>query len=164
MQRLAICLALIAASGLALSADSDDQEWKEKPIQKVVRLLKEMQDQVQKEADEDEDMMDKLGCWCDTNEKEKTKASAINTQKITDLTAAIEEYTAKSAQLKVDIENLKTQVGEQTGSLDTATALREKESAEFHASEKDAVQNIASLKTAVMKLEKVQPSALDQES
>lgn len=162
MRTLALLLTLVAASAVV---DSDsDKEWKEKPIQKVVRLLKEMQAQVQKEADEDEDMYDKLGCWCDTNEKEKTKASAINTQRITDLTAAIEEFTAKSAQLKVDIENLKTQVGEQTGSLDTATALREKESAEFHASEKDAVQNIASLKTAVMKLEKVQPSALDQES
>merc|ERR1719428_2581485 len=156
MQRLAICLALIAASGLALSADSDDQEWKEKPIQKVVRLLKEMQDQVQKEADEDEDIYEKLGCWCDTNEKEKSKASAINTQRIADLGAAIEEFTAKSAQLKVDIENLNKQVAQQTDSLATSTALREKEAAEFHAYEKDTVQTIASVGTAVQRLEKVQ--------
>merc|ERR1719359_223029 len=96
-------LALLSVS--ATASDNSEREW-EKPIQKVVRLLKEMQAQIQKEADEDEDMYDKLGCWCDTNEKEKTKASAINTQRITDLNAAVEEYTAKIAQLKVDIENL----------------------------------------------------------
>merc|ERR1719421_249022 len=118
MRSFLILLSLLAVSAISKVDDTnEDEEWKEKPIQKVVRLLKEMQAQVQKEADEDEDVYEKLGCWCDTNEKEKSKASAINTQKIADLTAAIEEYTAKSAQLKVDIANLEKQVEEQTGSL-----------------------------------------------
>ena len=78
-------LYLIFASATALQVDNSDseKEW-EKPIQKVIRLMKEMQSQLDKEAKEDEDMFEKLGCWCDTNEKEKTQANAINGQRITD--------------------------------------------------------------------------------
>merc|ERR1719284_1121933 len=96
MRAAVILLALASIAAGRSNSDDSDKEW-EKPIQKVVRLLKEMQTQIQKEADEDEDMYEKMGCWCDTNEKEKTKASAINTQRIAGLNAAIEEYTAKSA-------------------------------------------------------------------
>jgi len=151
------------ACAQAFNMENDDREW-EKPIQKVIRLMKEMQSQLDKEAQEDEDMMEKLGCWCDTNEKEKTQASAVNTQRITDLTAAIEELTAKSASLKTDIGELKKQVEASTASLEESTAMREKESAEFFASEKDAIQNIESVKGAVMALGKVHGGSLSQES
>merc|ERR1719299_141402 len=136
----------LLTSSCAINARSSDDS-SEKPIQKVIRLMKEMQSQLDKEAKADEDMYEKMGCWCDTNEKEKTKASAINTQKIADLGSAIEEYTAKSAQLKSDLASLEKSIADSQGSLDESTALREKEAAEFHANEKDAVQNIASLKT-----------------
>jgi chromosome segregation ATPase len=142
-----------------------DESNGEKPIQKVVRLLKEMQAELDKEADEDEDMMEKLGCWCHTNEKEKTKAIADAKNKITELGASIEEFTAKSAQLKTDIENLKTEVAEKSTGLEESTSLREKESNEAYESEKDAIQNIESVKGAVMALGKTQDgAALPQET
>jgi len=160
-------LFLTFALGAAFSVDFSSDS-KEKPIQKVVRLMKEMQSQLSKEAEADEDMYDKLGCWCDTNEKEKTKALAINNQKVTDLSAAIEEFTAKSASLKSDLEELDKQVAASTASLAESTAMREKEAAEFHASELDAIQNIESLKGALMALGKVHGEAslaqLDQPS
>merc|ERR1719171_3113642 len=28
---------------------------------------------MEKEAEEDQEMYDKMGCWCETNEKEKTR-------------------------------------------------------------------------------------------
>merc|ERR1719191_573998 len=122
-------LCLISVSALAIQVDDSDseKEWKEKPIQKVIRLMKEMQSQLDKEAKADEDMMEKLGCWCDTNEKAKTQANAINSQRITDLTASIEEMTAKSASLKADIEALDKQVAASTASFDESTAMRAKE-------------------------------------
>merc|ERR1719183_669336 len=94
---LALFALLVHAS--ALSADSST--W-ERPITKVVRLLEDMSSQLQKEAKEDTEMFDKLTCWCTTNDKEKTKAIADGNQHITDLQAAIEEYTAKSAQLETE--------------------------------------------------------------
>jgi len=161
--RVFALLSLLACAA-ALNADLDDKEW-EKPIQKVIRLMKEMQSQLDKEAEEDEDMMDKLSCWCDTNEKEKSQAVAVNTQRVTDLGAAIEELTAKSASLKTDIEELKKQVAASTASLEESTAMREKESSEFFAFEKDSIQNIESTKGAIMALSKVHgSSSLSQES
>merc|ERR1719380_518979 len=109
-------------------------------------------------------MMEKLGCWCDTNEKAKTQAVAVNSQRITDLGASIEELTAKSASLKTDIEELKKQVAASTASLEESTAIREKESAEFFAGEKDSIVNIESTKGAVMALSKVHGDSLSQES
>merc|ERR1719197_2020949 len=113
-------------------------------------------------------MNEKMGCWCETNEKEKTHANAVNSQKVTDLSAAIEEFTAKSASLKTDLEELAKQVATSTASLAESTALREKEAAEFHASELDAIQNTESLKSALMTLGKVHGEAslaqLDQPS
>lgn len=167
MQGFAFFATLVLAVSAKLHADfsESDLTWREKPIQKVVRLLNEMSAELEKEADEDEDMYEKLGCWCETNEKEKTKANAINTQKSTDLTASIEELTAKSAQLKTDIEELTKQVAAAETSLEEATSIREKESNEFFESEKDAIQNIESVKGAVMALSKTQEgAALDQES
>merc|ERR1719401_2392954 len=42
--------------------------------------------QLQKEAEEDEDIYDKIACWCETNDKEKTKAIAEAEEKIDTLT------------------------------------------------------------------------------
>jgi len=159
----ALTLFFFLASVAAFHVTVDDAEW-EKPIQKVLRLMKEMQTQLDKEAKADEDTMDKMACWCDTNEKLKTQAVAVNTQKASDLTAAIEEYTSKSATLAADIEQLTAQVASSTSSLATATAIREKEASEFHAMELDSIQNTESVKGAIMTLGKTQSAALSQES
>merc|ERR1719446_1743211 len=158
-----LCFLLASTAALQLDNADSEKEW-EKPIQKVIRLMKEMQSQLEKEAKEDEDMFDKLECWCDTNEKAKSQANAINGQRITDLTASIEEMTAKSASLKTDIDELTKQVETATSSLATSTSIREKEAAEFQAFEVDHIQNMESLKGALMKLGKVHGAALDQQS
>jgi hypothetical protein len=161
--RVAVFLT-IAVMANAFKIDLELSEG-EKPIQKVVRLLKEMQAELDKEAKDDEDMMEKLGCWCVTNEKEKTKAVGDAKNKVIELTASIEEFTAKSAQLKVDIENLKTEVAEKSTSLEESTSIREKDSNEFYTKEKEAMANIGSIKGAVMTLSKTQEgAALPQES
>jgi len=153
---------MLLCSDAIKTTSSDDSS--EKPIQKVVRLMKEMQTQLETEAKADEDMMDKLSCWCDTNEKTKTQAVAINTQRSKDLTAAIEELTAKSASLTTDIADLKKQVAASTTSLEESTAIRAKEANEFQEFEKDNIVNTEQLKGAIMTLGKVHGAALDQQS
>merc|ERR1719408_927124 len=58
-----------------------------------------MQKQLEKEAEEDEEIYEKLACWCETNDKEKTKAIADAEARISALTTSIEELTASSARL-----------------------------------------------------------------
>lgn len=158
-----LCFLLASTAALQLDNADSEKEW-EKPIQKVIRLMKEMQSQLEKEAKEDEDMFEKLGCWCDTNEKAKSQANAINGQRITDLGASIEEMTAKSASLKTDIEELEKQVAASEASLAEQTAIREKDAAEFFDFEKDSIVNTEAVKGAIMTLGKVHGDALDQQS
>merc|ERR1719360_41463 len=91
--------------------------------------------QLEKEAEEDEEIYDQLACWCETNDKEKTKSIADAEATIEELTNKIEELTATSARLNTEIKNLEKEVAENQDSLAKATALREKQLAEFNAEE-----------------------------
>merc|ERR1719421_785131 len=130
------------------------QEAKNRPVSKVITLLKDMVSRLEKEAEEDEEVYETMGCWCETNDKEKTKSISDAEQRIADLTAAIEEYTASSARLNTEIENLNKEIAKNNQALDTATALRTKQLAEFNEEEKDMLMSISSLKSAVIALSK----------
>merc|ERR1719409_424 len=94
---------------------------KNRPVTKVINLLKDMQKQLEKEGEEDEEVYDKMVCWCETNDKLKTQSIADAEQAITDLGSSIEELTAKSSRLTAEVANLNSEVAKNTKSLDTAT-------------------------------------------
>eukprot|EP00746_Dinoflagellata_sp_MGD_P155195 gnl/MRDRNA2_/MRDRNA2_85246_c0_seq3.p1 gnl/MRDRNA2_/MRDRNA2_85246_c0~~gnl/MRDRNA2_/MRDRNA2_85246_c0_seq3.p1 ORF type:complete len:647 (-),score=243.60 gnl/MRDRNA2_/MRDRNA2_85246_c0_seq3:197-2137(-) len=150
----AVLFISLLVSAWCLKVETEEEEWKERPIAKVVRLLNDMQKQLEKEAEEDEEAYEKMVCWCETNDKEKTKAVTLAGQRITQLGSDIEAYSAKATQLTTDIEALKEQVTELEEGLDKATEVRDKELAEFVAEEKDMIQSITSLKGAVVTLSK----------
>merc|ERR1719326_2852947 len=62
-----------------------------RPVTRVITLLRDMLKQLQKEAEEDQDIYDKLACWCETNDREKTKAIKEAEAKISALVTKIEE-------------------------------------------------------------------------
>eukprot|EP00747_Dinoflagellata_sp_TGD_P140426 gnl/TRDRNA2_/TRDRNA2_176011_c0_seq25.p1 gnl/TRDRNA2_/TRDRNA2_176011_c0~~gnl/TRDRNA2_/TRDRNA2_176011_c0_seq25.p1 ORF type:complete len:686 (+),score=244.39 gnl/TRDRNA2_/TRDRNA2_176011_c0_seq25:68-2125(+) len=126
------------------------------PIQKVVKLLEEMRTTVNKEADEDKEAYDTYKCWCVTNEKEKTEAIANAEATIEELTAFLEEAAGTEGRLKTEIAALEADLADDTDALETATAMKEKETAEFEADETYMKQTLASLKEAISVLSKVQ--------
>merc|ERR1719198_2333168 len=116
--------------------------------------MKDMQTQLEKEADEDQEVYEKVTCWCQTNDKDKTTAISDAESRITDLTSTIEEATASSARLNTEIKNLATEIAKNQAALDKATSLRQKELAEFNGEEKDVLQSIGALKSAITVLGK----------
>merc|ERR1712226_148155 len=132
----------------------DEQESKNRPVSKVITLLKDMLKQLEKEAEEDEEIYDKVACWCETNDREKTKAIADAEAKIADLTVKIEELTAVSARLNTEIKNHESEVAANQEALDQATAIRQKQLAEFNAEEKDLLESISALKATITVLAK----------
>merc|ERR1719482_953578 len=116
--------------------------------------------QLQKEAEDDEEIYDAIACWCETNDKEKTKSIAEAEAKIDDLTTKIEELTAQSARFTTEIKNLEVEVAKNQDGLDKATAIREKELAEFNEEEKDLLESITALKAAITVLSKHHASFL----
>jgi chromosome segregation ATPase len=154
-----LCLFVAAeATALRLKATSDNAvfnaEEKNRPVTKVVNLIKDMLAQLEKEAEEDEETYQKVACWCETNDKEKTAAIEEAEARITDLTSSIEEMTATSAKLNTEIKNLEMEIAKNQEALDKATAMRQKELAEFNEEEKDMLQSIGALKSAVIVLSK----------
>jgi len=143
-------IVLVLAWTTAVGSD----ELKNRPVTKVINLLKDMQKQLEKEQEEDQEIYDKMTCWCKTNDAEKTQAIKDAEQSIDELTSRVEELTAQSSRLNVEIQNLNKEVAANTEALNQATALREKQLAEFNGEEKDLLQSISALKAAVTVLSK----------
>jgi len=151
----ALCLLLAVEATLThVATGNDASNAKNRPVTKVINLLKDMQAQLEKEAEEDEETYEKVACWCETNDKEKTAAIAEAEARITDLTSTIEELTATSARLNTEIKNLEAEIAKNQEALDKATAMRQKELAEFNEEEKDMLQSIGALKSAIVVLSK----------
>jgi len=164
MVRGAILLSLVA-SGLAINIQAkstlqfDVQDAKNRPVTKVVTLLKDMLVQLGKEAEEDQEIYDNMVCWCTTNDKDKVKSIDDAEARIEDLTTQIEELTALAARLTTEIENLEKEIKKNQEALAQAKAMREKELAEFTKMEADTLQSIDQLGGAIETLSKHHPSA-----
>merc|ERR1740115_406336 len=147
-----VCFNMEVAMTSSLTFDAEGA--KNRPVSKVITLLKDMLKQLEKEAEQDEEIYDQMACWCETNDKEKTKSIADAEARINDLTSKIEELTGLSAQLNTEIKNLEQEVAANQNALDKATAMRQKELAEFNDEEKDMLGAISALKSAVTVLSK----------
>merc|ERR1719190_175427 len=99
-------------------------------------------------------MYNKMMCWCETNDREKTKSITEAEAKIEALTTQIEELTLLSAQLATEIKNTEKEVAANQNALEKATAIRQKELAEFNAEEKELLDSISALKAAIVVLSK----------
>jgi len=161
MMRVVLLFGLVAAAGASSGASSvassvsfDAEDAKNRPVSKVITLLKDMQAELEAEAKADQEVYDTFACWCETNEKEKTKAIADAEAKINELNTLIEELTATSARLTNEIAMLEDEVGKNQGGLDKATAMRFKDQGEFNEEESDLLQSIRALKSAIIVLSK----------
>merc|ERR1719265_2225463 len=120
-----------------------------------------MKAELEEEGERDGEVFDKMDCWCDTNGKAKQKTIADADQRVMDLKASIEEFTAKGAQLRTEIDALSKEISQGEGGLKTATSIREKESAEYQDQQNEATVTITALQDAVTILGRQQ--ALPQE-
>jgi hypothetical protein len=155
---VALATAFILVPSRALFFDAA-QAPKKYPVSKVVALLKDMQADIEKDAEADEAMYEKLACWCETNNKGKTEAIASAEAAITDLNESIEKNAALSASLKVEIAALKKELAADQKALATAVALREKQKEEFLGEEREMIESIRQLKAAITVLSKQQGTA-----
>merc|ERR1719274_527686 len=109
---------------------------------------------MQEEAAKGQEVYEKMSCWCETNDKETNAAVEAAQRAISELTAKIEENAALAARLETEIEELESEIKSAEEAIATATALREKEHAEFSAEEKEMVDTISALTDAIAVLSK----------
>jgi len=175
-----VVLALLLAAGAAASKSHEESleaEWSKElqepetkvvtyknPVKRVVALLVKMKAELTAEAGKESEMYDKMVCWCETNDKEKTKAIADAEALMSSLESDIKAKAAKMGELETEIAATKKQIAADTDSLKTATAIREKEAAEFNAEEKDMLQVLTNLKNAIAILGKHHSAFLQLDS
>lgn len=140
------------------STRSLQTDAKERPVMKIVRLLQDMQAELEKEKADDEAVHESLDCWCKTNEGEKSKAIETGEAKVADLKASMGEFAAKIEELREGLATTKAKLRSDQKALDSATALRMKEVKAFQGEETDLLATIQSCKQAIVVLGKHNPS------
>jgi len=126
------------------------------PVQRVVSLLQKMRSELEAEASNESEMYDKMVCWCETNDKKKTKAIADADAADKDSQAEIERRAARFGELATEIQHMKDQVASDSEALKQAMGIREGEAGEFRSGEKDMMQAINNLSNAMDVLSKQQ--------
>lgn len=152
MKIFSLGVVALCATGIEASLAS-----RERPIARVVRMLTDMKDQLEKEATDDAEVYHQLTCWCKTNRDEKTAAIELANKTIANLEAEMGEDAAKIAELKEQVVAQRKENRKNQKALDEATELRMKERKAFHEEEKDALATIAACKDAVVALSKHHP-------
>jgi len=150
---LPLCLASDASISATSSLSFDAESAKNRPISKVVTLLKDMLKQLEKDSEIDEEVYEKFICWCTVNDKDKTKAIKDAEQKIKLLNLKIDEWSSSSSQLSIEISGHDKDIVNLRDNLEKATAIRMKELAEFNAHEQELLDIIAALKAAIATLQ-----------
>ncbi|CAJ1363142.1 unnamed protein product [Effrenium voratum] len=119
------------------------------PVIKVVSLLEDMEKQLEADAKKDEEVYDKMACWCTETQKSKQAAIEEGSARIESLAAEIEQGIALSARLGPEIESLQKEAEKNQQALQQATAIREKQVSEFEAESKDLQESISAVRKAV---------------
>jgi len=143
----------VAAASLLADQSLD---LNDRPVSKVLKLLKDMQNQLNDDKKAETEQYEKMSCWCESNRKGKTTATEIATSRVENLEHRIKALTAKASELESTIKALNDEIASNTEALNTATAMREKEAAEFHSDETDLLTSLESLKAAMVMLKKHQ--------
>jgi hypothetical protein len=149
---------LALKSGFAAKLSRDlSEETKTRPIMKVVRMLEDMKDELNKELEDDKAVQELLECWCTTGVKEKTKSIQLAESRIAELEAALGEALAKINELKAKRKATQEEQYADQKALDESEEMRMKENKEFHETEGDLLQAIDATENAITMLSKHNP-------
>lgn len=124
------------------------------PVSKVVELLKAMQTDLDSESVADKAAQDKMDCWCKDTTKDSKADIAESTSTIASKTAEISEQTGKQSETSTKAKDAESKVATLRKELDEMTTLRSDEQTKFQETEKELVQSLGALESAVTVLGK----------
>lgn len=112
-------------------------------------VLTAIQHRLDEEANEDKEVFDKLGCWCQTNLADKQQIIEQMQQDNVALGHDIEAQTAENSRLNTELTTHQSELASNQQALDEATAMREKDAAKFADEEESHQQTLSSLDDAM---------------
>jgi len=142
MRFLLACAAAVSAARLAETEGVT-------PVEKVVTLLEDMQQQVRDDGAAEATTYDTFACFCRTTTNAKTDSIATRTTHKNTLTADLESLTGNRDQLTADIAQLNADLDAQNAALKKATEIRDKDHADYLVSHKDISDALDGLTNAL---------------
>lgn len=113
-----------------------------------------MQTDLDAEEVADKAAQDKMECWCKDTKKDATGDIDESTSTIEGKTAEISEQTGKASESATKAKDAESKVATLRKELDEMTALRQQEQSKFQETEKELVQSIGALESAITVLSK----------
>jgi peptidoglycan hydrolase CwlO-like protein len=147
----AVLLLAAARSGCSVKTNAASVD-RNRPVAKIVRLLKDMEEELKKEMADDKEVYATLDCWCKTNEAEKTKAIEVGQQTIAALEASIAADLARMKELEAKRKATMDEMYADQKALDQAEELRMEENKEFQTTETEYLEAIGACKGAIQVL------------
>jgi len=139
-----LCLAVFAPTS-AVEAN---------PIEKILEMISDLQSKIIGEGTDAQKAYDEYAEWCEDRSKNLGFEIKTGNSNVAELKATIESETSKAAALSTKIEELSNDIKNDEADLAAATAIREKEAADFAAEEKELVTVISMLERATSILSK----------
>lgn len=132
--------------GLRATASLSDET--QGPVARVVELLVDMEKQLGKDAEEDEEINEVMECWCTKSKKEREALVTENTERSGQLREEIESLRGKSQGLNTEIQDLTSEMNAEEKKLDEAIGMRKGDLAKFTATEASTMASIKALEGA----------------
>merc|ERR1719497_10466 len=124
------------------------------PIAKVIQMLADLQAKILAEGVESQKVYEEFAEFCEHRSKDLQYEIKTGKNEKADLEATIAKEDAKSGALGEKIDELAGAIATDEGDLKKATAIREKEFADFSAEEKELMEVIDMIKRAIGILER----------
>jgi len=152
MRVVAILVVLAVAPSVANAASGATTRTAVTPVQKVIQMLGDMLAKGKKDKHDEQVEFAKFHAWCDDTRTVTTKNIELAAAKIEQLQADIGKAEADAAQAAEDITALEGSLAEMEKEKATATAIRDKELAEYQAMHADFSESIDALERAIQVL------------
>jgi len=152
--RVALPVALLFARSSA-----EDVAESANPLSAVIGLCTDLQSKVAADGDAEAKAYKDYAAWCDDVATEKQFEIKTATSQKEKLEAKIEELAATIEEADSTVSTLAEKISTNSADLDAATKVRDKESAEFAANEKELIDVVDTLGRAIGVLEKELGSA-----
>lgn len=124
------------------------------PVQKVVQLLGELEMKIIKDGEAEKKAFDSYMDWCKNGASDKAYEIKTAKSDIEDLSATIGKAESDITTSSSQIEDLGSSISKNDADLQAATTIRNKETKEYAATEKEMVDTIDTLERAVNILER----------
>jgi len=124
------------------------------PIRKVVTILQTMQKEIEAEGEMEQKAFDKFMCYCEGNTDGMSKSVEEAGQRITELKSKLEADKAEKSQMDQELIQHKSDRATAKKDLETATAIREKEAADFAEETGSQKADLDAMTGAIAALEK----------